>query len=222
MSNNSQNPKVTIIGAVLSLISALGVALFTNWDKIFPQQNSSEINVSENISPKPQQDTVEVEFVVYTQENYEPLESVKVRFISDGPPSTKYTDRNGYVNITIPIRTDVEVILSKDGFKPAREILNLTTDPDRTVPLFLDKLNNSSNPTPSPSILSSPETSTVGVAIVFDPPSNVRKTPNGDILCSVRERTKINIYSSHGNWQKTDICGSIGFIHSSQITFQSN
>ncbi|MGK7957741.1 MAG: hypothetical protein AB4063_21185 [Crocosphaera sp.] len=123
MSNNSQNPKVTIIVAVISLISALGVALFTNWDKVF----------------------------------------------SSGTSTTN----------------------------------DDTTQSEQTSP-------------------SSPKTSTVGVAIVFDPPSNVRKTPNGDILCSVRERTTINIYSSHGDWQKTDICGSTGFIHSSQITFQSN
>lgn len=64
-------------------------------------------------------------------------------------------------------------------------------------------------------------TSKAGVAIVFAPPSNVREFPNGKILCSVRERGKINIYNLEGNWYETDICGSKGFIHSSQITFKS-
>jgi hypothetical protein len=33
--------------------------------------------------------------------------------------------------------------------------------------------------------------SKTGVAIVFDPPSNVRKSPNGEILCSVREKRRL-------------------------------
>lgn len=61
--------------------------------------------------------------------------------------------------------------------------------------------------------------SDVGVAIVFDPPSNVRKSPNGDILCSVRERGAINIYGSADSWYYTDVCGTMGMIHSSQIRF---
>ena len=62
-------------------------------------------------------------------------------------------------------------------------------------------------------------TSRVGTAIVFDPPSNVRVSPNGDILCSVRGRSTINIYGSVGSWYYTDVCGSIGVIHSSQVRF---
>lgn len=57
-------------------------------------------------------------------------------------------------------------------------------------------------------------------AYVFDPPSNVRVTPNGAIQCSVNSRIYINIYgtSSDGAWFKTDYCGSMGYIHNSQIT----
>jgi hypothetical protein len=62
--------------------------------------------------------------------------------------------------------------------------------------------------------------SKTGVAIVFDPPSNVRKSPNGEILCSVREKKTINVYSSTGSWHWTDICGTMGVIDSSQVTFQ--
>ena len=68
-----------------------------------------------------------------------------------------------------------------------------------------------------------PVTSQSGVAIVFDPPSNVRSTPNGKIICSIRERTKINIDSSlEDDWYYTDVCGVKGFIHNSQITFKTN
>jgi hypothetical protein len=60
------------------------------------------------------------------------------------------------------------------------------------------------------------------VAIVADPPSNVRKSPNGNSLCLVREHTKINICGSTNGWYYTDICGTMGVIHSSQTTLQLN
>lgn len=57
------------------------------------------------------------------------------------------------------------------------------------------------------------------VAEVFDPPSNVRLTPGGEILCSVQVPTVINIYEQIGDWYYTDACGQQGVIHSSQIRF---
>lgn len=58
-----------------------------------------------------------------------------------------------------------------------------------------------------------------GVAIVFDPPSNVRRSPNGEIICSVRDRLTINIFGQTEGWYRTDVCGEPGFIHESQIRF---
>lgn len=66
---------------------------------------------------------------------------------------------------------------------------------------------------------STPVTSPTGAAIVFAPPSNVRATPNGAIICSVRSVTNIDIYGSVNGWYKTDVCGSMGYIHHSQIRF---
>ena len=65
----------------------------------------------------------------------------------------------------------------------------------------------------------SPGESTSSTAVVFNPPSNVRTAPNGDILCSIRQPTTINIYGSTGEWYYTDACGTTGVIHSSQIKF---
>lgn len=62
--------------------------------------------------------------------------------------------------------------------------------------------------------------SKTGIAIVFDPPSNVRKSPNEEILCSVQEKKTINVYGSTGSWYWTDICGTMGVIDSSQVTFR--
>ena len=59
----------------------------------------------------------------------------------------------------------------------------------------------------------------VNSAYVFDPPSNVRAFPNGEIVCSVKAQKKINIYGSQDSWFYTDVCGKMGVIHSSQIRF---
>jgi hypothetical protein len=60
-------------------------------------------------------------------------------------------------------------------------------------------------------------------AIVVDPPSNVRESPNGRIICSIAEKRTIRIFSaidhSSGRWYETDICGGTrkGVIHQSQV-----
>jgi hypothetical protein len=59
------------------------------------------------------------------------------------------------------------------------------------------------------------------VASVFAPPSNVRKSPNGEILCSVSQKKLINLYGTIGSWYYTDICGSMGVIDASQISLQA-
>jgi len=68
---------------------------------------------------------------------------------------------------------------------------------------------------------SSQSTSRIAAAIVFSPPSNVRTSPNGNIICSVKERRTINIYGSVGSWYYTNVCGEMGVIHSSQIKFDN-
>lgn len=58
-----------------------------------------------------------------------------------------------------------------------------------------------------------------GAAIVFDPPSNIRTTPTGNILCSITSKGAIRIKGKQGEWYQTDHCGTTGFIHASQIRF---
>jgi len=72
----------------------------------------------------------------------------------------------------------------------------------------------------SPPISPAPErTATTQTALVYDPSSNVRATPNGQILCSVDTVSYINIYGHIGDWYDTDVCGVNGVIHISQISF---
>ena len=63
-------------------------------------------------------------------------------------------------------------------------------------------------------------------AFVYDPPSNVRNSPKGDILCSIGEPTNITVYDYAGStydgsrevkWYYTDACGSMGVIAYSQF-----
>ena len=64
-----------------------------------------------------------------------------------------------------------------------------------------------------------PPITRAGVALVFDPPSNVRAFPNGQIICAVREKMMINLYERQGLWYQTDVCGRMGWIHVSQLKF---
>ena len=64
-----------------------------------------------------------------------------------------------------------------------------------------------------------PAISTSGAAIVFDPPSNIRTTPNGSILCSITSKGTIPIQGRRGDWYETDYCGSPGYIHKGQVRF---
>lgn len=63
-------------------------------------------------------------------------------------------------------------------------------------------------------------------AFVYKPPSNVRNSPNGDVLCSIDEPTNITVYDYAGStyngtrevkWYYTDACGSMGVIAYSQF-----
>ena len=57
-------------------------------------------------------------------------------------------------------------------------------------------------------------------AFVPNPISYIRKTPNGEILCSIKDRgvfIKVESRRSRSEWMATSYCGSMGYIHSSQI-----
>ncbi|MBK8813337.1 MAG: hypothetical protein IPN69_21780 [Acidobacteria bacterium] len=78
--------------------------------------------------------------------------------------------------------------------------------------------------TPLPTI--QPPVDNSRTAYVIDPPSNIRATPNGRIICVVRGlNTPVRILGStgvrdsNGLWYITDACGSRGVIHSTQIRF---
>ncbi len=69
------------------------------------------------------------------------------------------------------------------------------------------------------SYLAAEDDSPSQVALVYAPPSNVRATPDGRVLCSISGRSYINIYSYSAGWYETDACGQAGVIHESQVQF---
>jgi serine/threonine-protein kinase len=58
-------------------------------------------------------------------------------------------------------------------------------------------------------------------AVIYAPPSNVRATPNGQVICRITAVTRINTYSYNKGWYRTDVCGRNGYIHESQVRFES-
>jgi serine/threonine protein kinase, bacterial len=116
--------------------------------------------------------------------------------------------------------------------------VSATTKPVETVlstPTSSSQPTASSSPRPktftatqpsiTPSITSSPTPGLTKIAKlgqVFDPPSNIRQSPNGSAICSISEQKLINTYGSSGEWYYTDACGAMGVIHSSQIKFSAD
>jgi hypothetical protein len=58
------------------------------------------------------------------------------------------------------------------------------------------------------------------LAVVFNPPTNIRKTPNGKVICTITELRAIGISGSGPSkgWYRTNVCG-YGYIHQSQLRF---
>jgi eukaryotic-like serine/threonine-protein kinase len=75
-------------------------------------------------------------------------------------------------------------------------------------------------PTPTPT----PESNQPTLATVTNPPVFVRDRPSlaGSVLCPIRTSTTIEISQTDNGWYQTDVCGKTGYIHQSQLTFESS
>ncbi|HTL89894.1 MAG TPA: caspase family protein [Leptolyngbya sp.] len=90
--------------------------------------------------------------------------------------------------------------------------------------ILFSKFSHNPQPSQLPSATAA-STSKTGVALVVAPPSNVRTSPNGSILCiinsSANKKISIDIYGkANPEWYYTDFCGTIGMIHHTQIKFE--
>jgi hypothetical protein len=164
------------------------------------------------------------------------VRKAKIVLESEGSPPIIYSDSEGFFfftlekgNTQVRIRVEVNGYEKYDRFiNPASgsgvEEIQVQPTPSSSESVSTPEASSLSPPSPSasPPLKRTSATSRIGVAIVFDPPSNVRESPNGRILCSVREKTTINIYGSTSSWYYTDVCDNMGVIDSSQITFKPN
>lgn len=119
------------------IISALIAAGLVELPKLNAQQESGE-----NQQPPAEDaqkvlaDLVNIEIIVESNAST-PLENVEVRFVSKGAPEVRKTNTDGFTQIEIPSRSDIEITLSKNGFETARHTLNLKNDPNRTRRYYL-------------------------------------------------------------------------------------
>lgn len=125
MSSQQQSPKISIVIAIITAITGLGVALFNNWDKL----------VSASGNPKNSELSLNVQKVkfILLDSSGNPITLARVQFIFDGAPEPRYTDDSGYVSISIPKREEVRVLIHKEGFKPIRREMNLNADTETTA-----------------------------------------------------------------------------------------
>jgi serine/threonine protein kinase, bacterial len=66
---------------------------------------------------------------------------------------------------------------------------------------------------------SSSSNSDVAKATIFAPPTNVRESPDGKILCVINKKLTINTYGVNNSWYKTDVCGAMGVVQAEQLKF---
>jgi hypothetical protein len=83
-------------------------------------------------------DIQSVNITVVNRRDSQPVDNVEIQIIANGPPISKMTDRNGYFDVQIPSRKTAQIVLKKEGFRTAREIINLEADPDTTRIIYLD------------------------------------------------------------------------------------
>jgi hypothetical protein len=112
------------------IIAGLTVAGLVEIPKLSKQQVTGE-----NISQETATGLVNVDIIVESATR--PVENVEVRFVSKGSPEVRKTNTDGFTQIEIPARDDIEITLSKEGFKTARHTLNLNNDPKRTRTYYL-------------------------------------------------------------------------------------
>lgn len=113
------------------IVAALAVAGLIEIPKLNEQQITEE-----KTSQGDSTELVNVDIIVES-DIASPLDNVEVRFVSKGSPEIRRTNTDGFTQIEIPARDDIEITLSREGFEPARHTLNLKNDPNRTRTYYL-------------------------------------------------------------------------------------
>jgi hypothetical protein len=109
------------------IIITLTVAGVVEIPKLSEKQTSGKES-----SQKGAADSVKIGIIIESANTAKVLENVEVRFVSKGSPETRMTDTQGFAQIEIPSREDIEITLSKKGFKTAKFTTNLNNDSQKT------------------------------------------------------------------------------------------
>lgn len=83
--------------------------------------------------------TIKVDLTVTDIETKQPISYIEVSFLSKGSRTRKRTDYNGYTSIEIPERGDIQVTLSKFGYKTKTFTINLETDKNLIISESMEK-----------------------------------------------------------------------------------
>ena len=93
------------------ITTALIIAGATEIPKLNKQQK-----LEDNTSQKTVTELLNVDIVVLSEEaTSKPIENAEIRFISKGSPEVRKTDTNGFTQIDIPVRQDIQITISKEG-----------------------------------------------------------------------------------------------------------
>jgi hypothetical protein len=119
---------VVIMGLVVSItVFSITISNDTSTWLPYPKKNSTR--------------TIKVDLAVTDIQTKQPISDIKVDFLYQGWVTTKMTmtDDNGYTSIEIPERGDIEVTLSKSGYKTKTFTINLETDKNRIISEYMEK-----------------------------------------------------------------------------------
>ena len=113
---------------------------------VFNEKILDTINgiISEPLSSDTQPERIEVDFVI-KDNNFNPVQGARISFQWQGAVEVRVTDSNGFVRINIPKRNDIEVTITKPGFKTQLQTINLDADINRTVTYFIEKAEEPSD-----------------------------------------------------------------------------
>lgn len=132
MENFDKWPNWIKISLGLIVTALIAAGLRATGIKDFSNLNS-QLTPDNNVAS-----SLNIDFIVQTEQG-DPIEGVEVTFISKGAPEVKRTNTSGFVQLQIPSRDDIDVRLSKIGFKTSTYTINLKNDPQRTRNFQLKK-----------------------------------------------------------------------------------
>ncbi len=145
-------------GLILSIV-AIGIAAVTGIASVTIPEIRCFLRL--DCPPRP---PYNFKLLVVTEES-KPLEGVEVFFIpNELAPEIKRSNSDGYVQIKLPNKGDIEVKLSKEGYETLTRTINLDIEPDKTRTFRLIKKSS------PPPVVDSTTNLPVGTSPTSTPP----------------------------------------------------